>query len=85
MLQASMQMVMLASQPGIDPGLYLSRMAERHSRKDLDIPPQLYEYWLEALLQTVEEKDPEYTAEVREVWNLIMESGIQYMCSRYED
>lgn len=84
MLKASLQMAMLASQPGIDPGFYLGRVAERHGRSGLDIPPPLYDFWLEALLQTVEEKDSKYCPDLREAWTEVMSAGIQYMRSRYE-
>jgi len=83
MLSASMQMVMLASQPGLDPALYLKRVAKRHSRHDLDIPAHLYDIWLEKLLQTVKEIDPKYDASVREAWVQVMAVGIQYMRSCY--
>lgn len=85
MLQASLQMVMLASQPGISPEFYLGRVAARHSKKDLDIPSHLYEDWLDALLTAVAENDPKFSPEVRDVWDQVMTIGIQYMISQYEE
>lgn len=79
MLKASLNMVMLASQPGIDPEFYLGSVAKRHSSGDLDIAPPLYDLWLNALMQTVEEMDPKFSKEVHQAWLGIMSTGIQYM------
>ena len=83
MLKASLHMVMLASQPGIKPEFYLGSVAKRHSREDLNIPPQLYDIWLNALMQTVEEMDPQFNEETHQAWMAVMSTGIQYMRSCY--
>ncbi|MHC4380022.1 MAG: globin [Planctomycetota bacterium] len=83
MLRASLQMVMLASQDGIDPAFYLSDVGARHARTDLDIPPPLYDKWLEALLTTAAIADPKYDAELRTAWMEIMSPGIRYMRECY--
>jgi hypothetical protein len=83
MLRASMQMVMLASQDGIDPAYYLSSVGARHARTDLDIPPPLYDIWLEALVTTASLADPKFDAELRTAWIDVMTPGILYMRECY--
>jgi hemoglobin-like flavoprotein len=61
----------------------LPTIAERHSRQDLDIRPELYDLWLEALLKTVTEYDPEYGPEIGTAWRDTLAAGIDYMRSHY--
>jgi hemoglobin-like flavoprotein len=57
----------------------LERLAERHSRREIDVDPALYEVWLDMLVATVEESDPEYTEEVGVAWRIVMSPGIAFM------
>jgi hemoglobin-like flavoprotein len=61
----------------------LPRIAARHSRKDLDIRPGLYDVFLECLIGTVRTHDPQFTAEVEAAWRETMRFGIDYMRERY--
>lgn len=70
------------SQKKSDPPI-LERLAERHSRADLDIDPSLYDSWLEALVTTVGEFDPQYTAEIGDAWRKAVKPGMEYMKSKY--
>lgn len=83
MLRASLELVILAATSGIDPGFFLAPMAKRHGRKQYDIPPALYADWLDALLETAAECDPDFDGETRAVWVQVMSVGIRYMTSQY--
>jgi hemoglobin-like flavoprotein len=61
----------------------LPGIAERHSSRDLDIKPELYDVWLEALIETAGHYDPEFTPEVERDWRSTLAEGIEYMRSRY--
>lgn len=61
----------------------LPRIAARHSRSDRDIRPELYDLWLECLVETVRTHDPEYSADVESAWRETMAFGIDYMRARY--
>jgi hemoglobin-like flavoprotein len=61
----------------------LPRLAERHSRKDLDIRPLLYDHWLTCLIDTARRHDPEFTPEVEAAWRATLAVGIAYMKARY--
>jgi hemoglobin-like flavoprotein len=83
-LKASLHMILLAAQDDDgDPGRYLSDVAERHGVKQLDVGAELYDLWLDSLLDTVEACDPEYTPEVRRAWEEVMMVGIHYLTVRY--
>jgi len=83
-LRASLHMILLAAgDEERGPGKYLSELAELHSARQLGIGAELYDLWLDSLLETVEECDPEFSPEVRAAWEDVMMVGIHYMCTRY--
>lgn len=63
---------------------YLERIAAAHGRQGRDIPPQLYDLWLDCLLRTVKERDQFYSAEVDAAWRFMMGAGIVFLKSRYD-
>jgi hemoglobin-like flavoprotein len=84
LLRASFYLILLASEdPEKGPERYLGYLAERHSATDLKIGSELYDLWLDSLLETVEECDPEYNTEVEQAWEQMMEIGIGYMLRHY--
>jgi hemoglobin-like flavoprotein len=70
------------SQPAGDPNL-LERVAERHSRRDLDVSPEFYDRFVDSLLDTAREHDPLWTVDVEAAWRSTVSKGIAYMQSRY--
>lgn len=83
-LKASLFMMMLAAdghQEGLD---HVARLGARHSKRDLDIPPHLYDLWLQCLIQAVRECDRLFTPETERVWRQMMEKGIASMKAAYE-
>jgi truncated hemoglobin YjbI len=62
----------------------LRHVALRHSRRERDIAPELYEDWLESLIETVREFDLEFTDEVEISWRVVLSPGIAYMKFRYD-
>ncbi len=69
-------------QPDGEPNI-LTRIAERHSRRDLAIDPSLYPPFLESLLDTIKRCDPEFTPAVEHAWRTTLAKGFAYMQSRY--
>jgi hemoglobin-like flavoprotein len=61
----------------------LPRIAARHSRKDLDIRPELYDLFLERLIDTVRAHDPRFTSAIEAAWRQTMAVGVDYMRARY--
>ncbi len=61
----------------------LPRLAERHSRKDLDIRPPLYDHWLACLVDTARLHDPQFTPEIEAAWRATLAVGIEYMKARH--
>lgn len=62
----------------------LERIAANHSRKGLDVPPFLYDLWLESLMDTVKRYDPLFDDDVELAWRLVLSPGITYMKFKYD-
>ena len=65
------------------PTPYMEGIASKHSKAHLNIGPELYETWMEALLGTVEEFDPKFSPSIEEAWLRVMSFGVDYMKSKY--
>ena len=75
-------LLIFSTQPKDEPTI-LTRVAERHSRRDLDTPPEFYGDFVDALIETVAEFDPAFTSDVAVAWRRTVASGIDYMQSKY--
>jgi hemoglobin-like flavoprotein len=61
----------------------LPRIAERHSRRDLDIHPELYDLWVRCLVEAAREHDPQWSDDVATAWRQTLAFGVEYMRRRY--
>jgi hypothetical protein len=61
----------------------LPRLAEKHSRRDLDIRPGLYDVWLDCLVATARRHDPGFSTEIEDAWRKTLAVGIEVLRSRY--
>jgi hemoglobin-like flavoprotein len=63
---------------------YLERIAVAHGKQGRDIPPGLYDLWLDCLLRAVRERDDQYSTEVDAAWRFMMGAGITFLKARYD-
>ncbi len=63
---------------------YLEQVAMRHSKVALNVIPELYDIWLDVLIETVAEYDPHYNDNVELAWRLVLSTGITYMKFKYD-
>ncbi len=83
MLLRSLELAAAATQ-GDPAGLReLNERAESHDRYHLKVKPELYDYWLEAIIVTAGEFDPEWSAQIESSWRRILGLVIHHMTSRY--
>lgn len=61
----------------------LPRLAARHSRNELDIPPRLYDVWIDCLVETARAHDAPFAPEVEAAWREVLTFGADYMRQRY--
>jgi len=74
---------MLAADSNLEGTVPFKELAVLHSQAHLDIPPHLYDLWLDCLVQAVRECDPQCTPETESVWRSMMANGIAFMKARY--
>lgn len=70
--------------PTRKPDVLLGVLAARHSQRDLDVRPELYDNWLDALIKTVRTFDPKYDELTGKAWRTVLGPGIDFMKSRYD-
>ena len=83
MVQASFHMMMLAATSDSVGTSHFERLAVLHSQPHLDIPPHLYDLWLDCLVQALKQCDRQWTPETERVWRSMMANGIAFMKARY--
>jgi hemoglobin-like flavoprotein len=82
LLKTSLYILMLASGES-ERVVHMDRLAKLHSRAELDIKPELYDLWLDRLVQAVKEFDPMFDMETETAWRRMLQPGIEFMKSRY--
>ena len=75
-------LLIFPKEPDVEPTV-LTRIAERHSRRDLAVPASLYAPFVESLIATVGQHDPAFTPEIERAWRSTVAKGVAYMTSRY--
>lgn len=61
----------------------LPRLADMHSHTQLDVRPELYDQWLDCLVEAARRHDPSFSAGVERAWRETLAVGIALMRSRY--
>lgn len=57
----------------------ISRLQTRHNRDNLDINPQLYGYWVDSLMLTLEESDPQFDEDLEQDWRQLLQVTIDHL------
>ncbi|MEQ6917762.1 globin [Halomonas aquatica] len=65
-------------------GYYLDQVAISHSRTHLDIRPEIYDLWLDALVETARRFDACFEDDIELAWRLVMTPGIVYITFYYD-
>ena len=55
---------------------HLTETAARHGPHGLDIPAYLFDHWIEALIDTVAECDPEFQPELKAAWRTLLKREV---------
>jgi hemoglobin-like flavoprotein len=75
-------LLIFPNQPEGEPTL-LARVAERHSRRDLNVDPALFDPFIDSLIGTVRQFDRECTPAVEAAWRATVAPGVEYMKSKH--
>ena len=83
MLRESLLMLLLFNRDPQGVKKDMVQLAERHSRRGVDVSAHLYSMWLDSLCEAVEQHDPEYSPDIGEKWREAMQPGIDFMVERH--
>jgi hemoglobin-like flavoprotein len=64
-------------------GRVLEQLARRH--RNVGVRPEMFDLWMDCLLETVREFDPEWDETVAETWRAVMAPGLRHLaeaCAR---
>ena len=61
----------------------ITNIQRTHSVNNLNIEPELYGFWRKSLVDTIATFDPNFTEELREDWNRILQVGIDHIVAGY--
>ncbi|ESQ99887.1 globin [Stutzerimonas chloritidismutans AW-1] len=65
------------------PDTKLRALGKSHSRAHLDIRPELYDLWIEALLKTIGQHDGELEKQDLQAWRTVLNKGIDVIKAAY--
>ena len=84
-LLASFHLMLLAAEDEEKgPERYLRDIAAQHGKAQLDIGAHYYDLWLDSLLETVRQCDPECSPQIVEAWERVVGVGIRYLLLHYD-
>lgn len=61
----------------------MDKLAISHDRNHRAIPPNLYQFWLNAMVNAVRATDTNCTPTTESAWREVMQVGANYMSDRY--
>ena len=61
----------------------LERLGETHNRHNRNIPPRLYELWLDSVCETVKLLDPDWDEDLERLWRVRLRPGMQIIMAAY--
>ena len=62
----------------------IERIRKSHSKLSLNIPPDFYPYWKKSFIQAASEFDPEFSNELEQQWDSVLQTTISYIIEGYE-
>jgi hemoglobin-like flavoprotein len=61
----------------------IKRLGELHSRKRMNIAPEMFIVWVDSLMKTLAELDPEFSPQLEAEWRRTLSPGIDVIKQMY--
>lgn len=61
----------------------VNQLGESHKRDRLNVNPNMYPYWVDALMEAVKKTDSKHDAETEAAWRIVLSKGIETIKSQY--
>lgn len=62
----------------------LTKFRRSHSRARINVKPEYYEFWLNSLVDTLRECDPQFSVQLEADWRDMLQVTIDYMIEGYD-
>jgi len=62
----------------------VNRIAHTHNKKNMNINPNLYQFWIDSLVKTVKEFDPQFTPDLERSWQKCLRVGADAIASQWD-
>lgn len=64
--------------------LLLEGIRKSHSRKYLNVRPELYDYWVDSLTNAIAKHDPLFSPDLERAWRAVLAGGIAFLRDGYD-
>lgn len=61
----------------------LRRLGGTHNRHGLNVVPELYDLWVDTIVETMRDHDPDADDDIDAAWRVVLRDGIKLMTSLY--
>jgi len=82
-LKQSLSMAILFPQNNLIAQHAMARVRNSHCRDNLNIQPEFYDSWLNALLRVISKSDPEFNSPLEQKWREVLGCTIRYIREGY--
>ncbi len=62
----------------------LDRIAESHKKQNMNISPNLYQFWIDSLVKAVKQCDKKFSPDLERSWQKILRAGVDYITAQYD-
>ena len=62
---------------------HLLKIGQIHAPDKMNITPEMYDLWLDTLMETIKKYDPEFMPKIELAWRVTLSPGITYMKFSY--
>lgn len=62
---------------------HLLKIGQIHAPDKMNITPEMYDFWLDTLMETIKKYDPEFMPKIELAWRVTLSPGITYMKFSY--
>ena len=62
----------------------VNRIGESHSKKNMNIDPNLYQFWIDSLVKAVKECDKKWTPDLEAPWQKCLRAGVDHIVAQYD-
>jgi hemoglobin-like flavoprotein len=63
----------------------VAEVRKSHGRHRLNVRPELYDHWIDSLMQACAKHDPEFGEGLEDAWRKVLAKGISYIKSGYNE